>query len=391
MGDILFGLKFDSSRINDVLVRIEAYRLSIDGLMFPKEWQETLRHLNIIRAIHGTTAIEGNQKTQEEVAQALSVDKTVSLSKYAPDDAQITNADNACHWIEDNFKTPRPLTEEMILHLHFLLTTKSDESDNAPYRGVTPSITVGSNSFGGVHRPPEGGENIHRLMKEFIGFMNCREVTSQPPVIQALVGHFFLVTLHPFGNGNGRTARCLESLIMYQHGVNTYGFYSLSNYFYRNRDRYFTLLQKTRTENNWDITEFLEFGLKGFVDELSRIEKYIKEKIKRVMYRNLIYSANKQKISARRRLLSDRETSMLLYILEQEPAIDPFVDIASPELWFSEFVENALIKKLYADKSNKTLLRELIALQTKGFIDYQKDNTKNDYKISINFGAISRY
>ena|ERR1700677_4978786 len=164
-------IRFDAESLRNELISIEAHRLSINQLFLPQDWKKDLQKLYIVRAVHGTTAIEGN-----------------------------------------------PLST----------------------------------------------------------------------VVQALLAHFYFVTLHPFGNGNGRTTRCIEAAILFSGGYNTHGFYSLSNYFYRHRDQYFRMLQEARTRHRYNLTEFIRFGVTGFREELERINSYIRNRTHRLQYRELI-------------------------------------------------------------------------------------------------------
>ena len=78
---------------------------------------------------------------------------------------------------------------------------------------------------------------------------------------RAIAAHFYLVSIHPFGDGNGRTARAIESFLLYQAGVNAFGFYSLANFYYRERDRYVRELTDARFHHGGELTPFVLFGL----------------------------------------------------------------------------------------------------------------------------------
>ena len=133
------------------------------------------------------------------------------------------------------------------------------------------------------------------------------------------------MTIHPFGDGNGRVSRLLESGILFQGGYNVHGFYGLSNFFYRNGDQYKTLLQQIRRyPNSFDATPFIRFGVDGFASELEGINNFIKAKINRVMYRQMLVSNYNTKVSERRRMLNQREYQLLLHLLDETEPVDPF-------------------------------------------------------------------
>ena len=149
-------------------------------------------------------------------------------------------------------------------------------------------------------------------MEELISFVNSKKLQSEHPVVQALLAHFFLVTIHPFGDGNGRISRLLEAGILFQRGYNVHGFYGLSNFFYANGDKYKTLLQQTRrTSDSFDVTAFVSFGVEGFAQELDGINNFVKTKINRVLYRQMLVSNYNVRVGKRRRMLNEREYQLL--------------------------------------------------------------------------------
>ncbi|MCF0230698.1 MAG: Fic family protein [Enterococcus sp.] len=125
-------------------------------------------------------------------------------------------------------------------------------------------------------------------MKEFIAFINSDEVLAIHPIIRAMMAHFYIVSIHPFGNGNGRTSRAIESFLFYCYGYSVHGFHSLNNYYYKNYTEYFSMLDKTRLKYQGCLQEFIEFGLKGFLSELEPIKKSVILFTQKKGYQNLV-------------------------------------------------------------------------------------------------------
>ena len=88
------------------------------------------------------------------------------------------------------------------------------------------------------------------------------------------------MSIHPFGDGNGRVARALESFVLYRAGVNAFGFYSLANFYYRNRMAYINKLVEVRFRANGDLTAFALFALEGLVSELESVHHDIIQMVK---------------------------------------------------------------------------------------------------------------
>ena len=159
---------------------------------------------------------------------------------------QIRNADLAQKWTRDRFAADSgPLSVSDILMMHRMITEESDIRRNSPRELQDVRRYRRFSQLGGVHRGAPH-EDVPRLMEEYVHFVDSRRMRDQHPVMRALLAHFFLVTIHPFGDGNGRVSRLVEAGILFRGGYNVHGFYGLSNYFYRNEVAYKTALQECR-------------------------------------------------------------------------------------------------------------------------------------------------
>ena len=276
-----FEYRVRLDRLTSDLIRIEASREAALNLVLPPDWKAQLDQLNRVRAVHGTTALEGNPLSEAEVRQQMDLlaSEAVPPSTPSRDQRQVLNAGRAQDWIRRRF-TPAspPLRRADILQMHELITEGSDETNNVPGRLRTHPVVVGAEALGGVHRgaPPQ---EVSSLVDRFVAFVNSRPFLANHPVVRALLAHFFLVTIHPFGDGNGRVSRLVEAGILFQGEYNVFGFYGLSNYFYRHGDEYKRLLQQSRRTQPFDLDAFVAFGVEGFAAELKGINNFIKTKL----------------------------------------------------------------------------------------------------------------
>lgn len=388
-----FEYELDLKGVLPSVISIEALKEAAQSLILPPNWREQLDRLNRVRAVHGTTALEGNPLSEAEVSQQIDmVVKGEATGRLSREQRQIRNAEIAQAWARNRFAPGSPpLSLSDIFEMHKLMTADSDMSDNVPGAFRTWSVTVGSETAGGVHKGAPA-EKLGQMMNDFVTFVNSRQMEEQHPVIRALLGHFFLVTIHPFGDGNGRVSRLVEAAILYQSGYNVFGFYGLSNYFYRNELEYKTLLQRSRRRQPFQIGEFVAFGLEGFARELKGINNFIKKKLNRIIYRQMLVTAFNTSISERRRLLNNRERALLEFLIAETEPIDPFSDAPSKQIKFSELYEIPYVNRLYEDVKPRTFHRELIRLGDMGFIIFQRDAAaKRDWFIELDFNAISKY
>jgi hypothetical protein len=141
-------------------------------------------------------------------------------------------------------------------------------------------------------------------MARYLDFVHGADVRSLPPVIQALLAHFFLDTIHPFIDGNGRTSRLVAAAILSQHGYNLHGTYALIGYFYRHEIRYHTMLHGIWKRCPFAVTPFIAFGMAGFVLELKSIDTFIKMKLNRLRDPDLAASAWRRRLRVGLRLLN---------------------------------------------------------------------------------------
>ena len=389
-----FGYRLDGNGLAGPLIVIEAHRQAADNLILAPEWRAQLDRLNRVRAVHGTTALEGNPLSEAEVSYQIDLadrEGDAPSARLSKEQRQIRNASRAQIWVKERF-TPGspPAGMSDILSMHRMITETSDENHNVPGALRSQSVQVGSPDLGGVHV----GAPHHMLgglMEEFVSFVNSRKLQSEHPVIRALLAHFFLVTIHPFGDGNGRVSRLLEAGILFQHGYNVHGFYGLSNFFYRNGDQYKTLLQQIRRNpNSFDVTPFVTFGVDGFASELEGINNFIKSKINRVMYRQMLVSNYNTKVSERRRMLNQREYQLLLHLLDETEPIDPFAPNPSREITLKELLNSGYVKGAYSNVTQRTLTRELVRLNELGFINLNHQQG-SELSLEIDFRAIARY
>jgi len=250
-----------------------------------------------------------------------------------------------------------PLTEQLICTFHELITSGIDYENNEP--GIYRSHLA----HAGTYVPPRHREDIQRLMKTLIQWFNTGQPLYWPSPIRAIVAHFYVVSIHPFGDGNGRTARAVESFLLYQGGINARGFYSLANHYYRNRDRYIALLDSVRFSADRDLTPFVRFALDGLLVGLEEVHEQIIDEVRVIAFRDLAREVldRQDKLGTKGgiRLLG------LLYGLAREPVRLTDLRRGSHPLF-----------QFYRGLSQKTLKRDLDFLFEQNLVALEDDNLR---------------
>jgi Fic family protein len=266
-----------------LVARAHALADVILDIPIPPSVKKKLDALNILRAVRGTTGIEGGELTEEEVRQIMESPRKrpVLPQNRSREEQEARNAEKLMYYVAKklNQDSTLPLTELLVCKIHEITTKGIDYPNNIPGKYRTHDVHAGS------YIAPSG-RDVAKLMREFIQWFNTGTPRAWDPVIQAIVAHFYVVSIHPFGDGNGRMARGVESFLLYQANVNPRSFYSLANYYYRYRQEYVQLLDHVRFNSNGDLTPFVLFALKGLVSELEQVHAEVLANVKRIAFRD---------------------------------------------------------------------------------------------------------
>ena len=178
--------------------------------------------------IHSSNAIEGNTLTLGETAAAIN-GETIN-GKTIKEHFEAINHPITIEYVEEQAKTGQPITEETIKQIHTRLMDNLLHEPGA-YR-------TGAARIAGAHIMPPKSTYIHEKIVELLTWLNTNPYEYPPIELSVRFMHRFL-TIHPFQEGNGRTARLLMNLILMQHGYPV-----LTNISFRDRKKYLTALQE---------------------------------------------------------------------------------------------------------------------------------------------------
>ena len=339
-GKFYFNKKYDSSQIDSLLVRATVLNETIVDLPILPELASQIQPDIMYSSIAGTAAIEGNAITGEDVKKIARGEDVKSYSKK--DKQEIRNLIKAYDLLAGIKPTGEPflVTEELICELHKIITSEVPDENNVPGKYRNGTVHVGNKTHDGVYTPPKIVEDIQNLIIEFIEWINSEEILKLNPFIRASLSHYYFCVIHPFWDGNGRTARLLEAIILQSANVK-YVPRELSNYYYKNVDQYYKSFSKG-IKLKKDATPFLKFCLEAAVDSLARIKETIVFFIRKFSLRDF-YLSEKQKKN-----LTDRQFE-LLYLLLDTPV----------NFTMKELLTNRPLSILYSRVTTQTARRDL--------------------------------
>lgn len=267
--------KLTDKILRDLTAIAEAKGIIDRAKILPKH-ELRLRRQATIRMTHHSTEIEGNKLNMQQV-EALYAKKKID----APDRDihEVKNYLNALKYIEKVVAENKPITEKVILKIHQLVTDKTLAPQfSGSYR--PGPIYVVRRRFGmpqeTLYTGPEA-KKVPQLMKNFVAWLKKSEEKEINPVIVAAVAHLEIAAIHPFNDGNGRTARALATLILYQRGYDFRRLFALEDYYNTNRPAYYKAVNvgKNYEERRTDLTSWLEYFVKGFKKEIDEVKSKI--------------------------------------------------------------------------------------------------------------------
>jgi Fic family protein len=360
---ILYGtpvrwISYDIHSILPELTDAKAAVLSLTAIPFQRSWAENLQAMELKREVAGTSKIEGADFTDRELDEALA--GATPDAKLTRSQRQARAAVNAYRWI-GGLPPDLPIDEHLIGQIHRRIVTGCDDDHCAPgqLRGAGENVGFGRPT----HRGVEGGEECRSAFRRLCAALN-QEFRGHDPLIQALALHYHLGAMHPFQDGNGRTARAVEALILQRCQLKDALFIAMSNYYYDEKQRYLATLSEVR-ERNYDLTPFLKFGLMGIALQCRRLLKEIRSHVQKALFRDVMGTMYGRLRSPRKRAMGRRQCEILNRLLDREAPIDHL-----------EFYET--MEKLYKNLSSpiRAYVRDLNQLSSMKAINVKKVENK---------------
>jgi len=354
-------VQYNKEDIIDALVDAKAAMISLTNIPYQKQWAEQLQVVQLKREVAGTSRIEGADFTEGELDAAIN--ETVEQLQTRSQRQALATV-KAYKWIAA-LENDRPITEDLISTIHRFIVTDADDDHCPPgiLRGKDQNVIFGVPK----HRGCEGGTQCQEAFKLLCQAI-AHEFRGHDPLVQALAAHYHFAAMHPFLDGNGRTARALEALMLQKVGLRDSLFIAMSNYYYEEKNTYLTTLANVRA-NDHDLTAFLLFGLKGVAIQCKRLFEEIKKNISKSLFKDVMYGLFIRLQSTRKRVIAERHVEILKVLLDSPQVLDNL---------------HKKVHHLYKNLSNptKAFYRDVNILIGLKAIGYTK-NEKNVYNMFV--------
>lgn len=267
-----------SPKVVNCLMRIETEKQKILHLPLTATVLSSLRETARLYTTHYSTVIEGNRLDPDQIEEVLK--HQGHFPGRERDEEEVKGYYVALTQVEKWAAQGGKISEKMIQTLHALVMATDKKNPTAtPYRDGQ-NVIRDSRTKGIVYMPPEA-KDVKNLMAGMVNWINKNNELPSP--IIAGIAHYQFATIHPYYDGNGRTARLLITLILHLGGYDLKGLYSLEEYYARNLQAYYGAISVGESHNYYmvraaaDITKWVEYFVEGMAISFENVVQRMEE------------------------------------------------------------------------------------------------------------------
>lgn len=289
-----------TNKIVNNIAEIAAAREIILGAYLVPSYDLLLKTNAITKLAHSSTSIEGNPLSFKQVND-LHKGKDVKATNKAK--KEVMNYINVLENI-DKYHKKYKINEKKILRMHKDITNGTLKRPDCEGKYRNNGVLLGNIKMGIVNYVPPDHYKVPELMKNFFEWINSAEDIH--PVLLAGISHYEFVRIHPFIDGNGRTARALATLILYIKEFDIKRYFALDEFYDLDRDSYESALRSA--DRTQDLTKWLEYFTDGVLISILKVKQEV-----------IDLSSERHKVESKGQVaLSDKERKIILYLQENE-------------------------------------------------------------------------
>ena len=330
------------------ITQIESMKSTIKTFHILPEREAFIRKRATVETTHSSTSIEGNPLNLKQVERTIFSDQNLTKEQYAK--VEVKNYKKSLDWISKRKLTKQPLSINDILKLHSIITDSLlDETRTGKFR-YNPIYIVNQKGETVYDGPSE--TIVKPELESFLTWLNSADNKTHPIIIAGIL-HYMLASIHPFADGNGRTARASVSLYLSLVDYDFRESLVLDSYYAVDRPAYYQALGGIQGGDyehakSADLTPWLEYFTAGFLSS-----------VKTLMTELEILTLVQKDFTPKR--LSQEESDIISYVVE----------FGSVDL--SEAME------ILPHLSRRTVQRKLSDLVTGGYLSITGDGPSTKY------------
>lgn len=243
--------------------------------LLPKQ-ELRLRRQAFIRMTHSSTSIEGNILNLSQV-EAVAGRKKVDAPLR--DVYEVENYLKTLRYITQMVEEKRLITAREIRKIHKLVTYRTLPQEQSGFYRSGPVYVVRRRSgmLSEVVYSAPNAKQVPRLVVNLVKWIQESKKQDINPILVAGLAHQEFALIHPFADGNGRTARALATLVLYQRGYDFRRLFALEDYYNKNRAKYYAAIARGSNYEKRlkDSTSWLEYFVRGFKEEIDNVKTQV--------------------------------------------------------------------------------------------------------------------
>lgn len=327
------------------------------GMPLAPEIDKYLHQVYLAKGVAATTAIEGNTLSEEQVLKHIQGELSVPPSQeYLKQ--EIENIIQGCNLILGEIKqgTQPPLTFERVLQLNKIVLNNLPFDDPDIRPGEIRRHPVGVGTYRGAP-----AEDCEYLVKYLCDWLNSDAFLPNPgmevpyAIIKSIIAHLYIAWIHPFADGNGRTARLIEVQILLSSGIPSPAAHLLSNHYNATRTEYYRKLEAARK----DVMSFLMYAVSGFRDGLREQIGTVRQEQWEIAWINHVH----RMFDGLKGGPHDRRKHLVLDLSKSAKPV-PFQELRSV---------SPRVAVDYKDRSYRTIVRDIAKLIDMGLVTFDKE------------------
>lgn len=344
-----------SGKILKSIGAIEASKEVIENAPLVPSFEKQFQSDAIVRTIYHGTHIEGNDLTLVQTKKVLEGQEVYA---HARDIQEVINYRNVVALLDELAVKRGGYDIEMLKEIHKETVFKIIPDEKA---GVfrTTEVVVKEEETGQIIFQPPPFVEVPYLIEDFFAWLNSPEATEIHPVLRAGITHYVLVAIHPFVEGNGRTARAFTTLLLIREGYDIKRFFSMEETFDENPANYYDAFAAVDRQSKnialRDLTPWLEYFTDVMAVELSKV----KEKVRKLSIDTRLKVKFGQQIA-----LTERQMRLIEYVSDRGSA------------------NMQELKKVLPMISEDTILRDLKDALEKGIIKKEGSTKASRYIVA---------
>lgn len=259
------------------LGRIEAARAIVDVLSLPPDVGLRLKQEARTKSTHHSTKIEGNRLRESAIAGVV----VQPPERRTPDGVEVRNYWRALEWIELQCESPNVrITGETFLQLHAIILPSAAGRPRKLSSLRTEEVGVIDQSRNDYEYQAPEPRDVPRLVDDLVGWLNGSAAQRLSAPIRAAILAYQFLTIHPFMNGNGRTARALATMELWKSGYGMRGYLSIEEHYTRDLARYYSMLQMGLPANYYqgrndpDLTPWVSYFCETLAQAASELGRH---------------------------------------------------------------------------------------------------------------------